>query len=68
MNVKYFADTDTALIEFSAHPVQETREVSANVYVDLDASGNLVSMTIEHAQLNANLPTVVVEEVQTGAA
>jgi uncharacterized protein YuzE len=68
MNVKYFADTDTALIEFSARPVQETREVSANVYVDLDASGNLVSMTIEHAQLNANLPTVVVEEVQTGAA
>jgi uncharacterized protein YuzE len=68
MNVKYFADTDTALIEFSTRPVQETREVSADVYVDLDASGNLVNMTIEHAQLNANLPTVVVEEVETGAA
>ena len=68
MNVKYFTDTDTALIEFSTHPVQETREVSADVYVDLDASGNLVNMTIEHAQLNANLPTVVVEEVETGAA
>ncbi len=68
MNVKYFTDTDTALIEFSTHPVQETREVSADVFVDLDASGNLVNMTIEHAQLNANLPTVVVEEVETGAA
>jgi uncharacterized protein YuzE len=68
MNVKYFADTDTALIEFSSRPVQETREVSADVYVDLDANGNLVNMTIEHAQLNANLPTVVVEEVETGAA
>jgi uncharacterized protein YuzE len=68
MNVKYFTDTDTALIEFSTLQVQETREVSADVYVDLDASGNLVNMTIEHAQRNANLPTVVVEEVETGAA
>jgi uncharacterized protein YuzE len=68
MNVKYFADTDTALIEFTTRPVQETREVSANVYVDLDDTGNLVSMTIEHAQRNANLPTVVVENVTTGVA
>jgi uncharacterized protein YuzE len=68
MNVKYFADTDTALIEFSTRPVQETREVSANVYVDLDESGNLVSMTIEHAQLNANMPTVIVEQVEPGVA
>jgi len=68
MNVKYFTDTDTALIEFSTLQVQETREVSADVYVDLDANGNLVNMTIEHAQRNANLPTVVVEEVEIGAA
>jgi uncharacterized protein YuzE len=68
MNVKYFADTDTALIEFTTRPVQVTREVSANVYVDLDDAGNLVSMTIEHAQRNANLPTVVVENVTTGVA
>lgn len=68
MNVKYFSDTDTALIEFSTHAVQETRELSSNVYVDLDANGNLVSMTIEHAQLNANLPRVVVEEIKPGAA
>jgi uncharacterized protein YuzE len=63
MNVKYFSDTDTAIIEFSTRSVNETREVSENVYVDLDDSGNLVSMTIEHAQRNANLPQVSVEEV-----
>lgn len=68
MNVKYFRSTDTALLEFSNHPVDETREISKNIYVDLDKDGNLVSMTIEHAQRAASLPNVVVEEVEQGVA
>jgi len=55
MKVKYFADTDTALIEFTDNEVNETKEISENISVDLDASGNLVSMTIEHARSNARL-------------
>ena len=68
MNVKYFKDTDTALLEFSDHQVEETREISENIYIDLDRKGDLVSMTIEHAKRNASLPNVVVEEVEQGAA
>jgi len=63
MKVKYFEDTDTALVEFSSAVVSETREVSENVYVDLDANGNLVSMTIEHAKSSANLREVSYEEM-----
>jgi uncharacterized protein YuzE len=63
MKIKYFKDTDTALLEFSQRSVEETREVSENIYVDLDGDGNLVSMTIEHAAESASLPEVVVEEV-----
>jgi uncharacterized protein YuzE len=48
MNVKYFQDTDTALLRFSDRPVDEMRELNENVYVDLDRDSNLVSMTIEH--------------------
>jgi uncharacterized protein YuzE len=55
MKVKYFVDTDTALVEFTGNPVDETKEISENIYVDLDATGNLVSMTIEHAKANAGL-------------
>ena len=61
MKVKYFEDTDTALVEFANREVVETKEISGNVYVDLDADGNLVSMTIEHARENANLPEVAYE-------
>ena len=54
MRVKYFSDTDTALVEFTNNAV-ETKEISENIYVDLDRRGNLVSMTIEHARTNAQL-------------
>lgn len=68
MTVKYFKDTDTALLEFSAAPVEQTREVSENVLIDLDKNGNLVSMTIEHARETADLPGVTVEQIEQGAA
>ena len=68
MKIKYFEDTDTALIEFVGNPVAETREISENVYVDLDAAGNVVSMTIEHARENARLPEVAFEAMATGPA
>jgi uncharacterized protein YuzE len=68
MNVKYFKDTDTALQEFSDAEVDETREIAANVYVDLDKAGNLVSMTIEHAAATAQLPYVRIEEIDASAA
>ena len=63
MNVKYFKDTDTALLEFSDLPVEETREISESVYVDLDKDGNLVSMTIEHAGQHASLPHISIQEI-----
>ncbi len=58
MKIKYFADTDTALIEFSENNVVETQEVSENLYIDLDEKGNLVSMTIEYAKKNASIGEV----------
>lgn len=66
MRVKYFPDTDTALVEFTDHEVAETREISENIYVDLDGDGNLVSMTIEHARTNARLQEFAYEEVVPG--
>ena len=55
MKVKYFSDTDTAHVEFADRNVHETKEISENIYVDIDEKGNLVSMTIEHAKASAGL-------------
>ncbi len=61
--VKFFSDSDTALVEFTDHEVSETREISENIYVDLDNRGNLVSMTIEHARTNARLQEFSYQEI-----
>jgi uncharacterized protein YuzE len=63
MRVKYFSDTDTALVELTENEVAETKEISENIYVDLDSQGNLVSMTIEHARTNARLQEFSYQEV-----
>jgi len=55
VKIRYFTDTDTALIEFSNRPIVETREISESLYIDLDSMGNLVSMTVEHAKEKANI-------------
>ena len=55
MKVKYFSDTDTAHIEFTGKEVHETKEISENIYIDIDGKGNIVSMTIEHAKDSAGL-------------
>ena len=55
MKVKYFPDTDTAHVEFRDNEVYETKEISENIYIDIDANGNLVSMTIEHVKANTDL-------------
>ncbi len=63
MRIKYFPDTDTALMEFAALKVAETKEINENIYVDLDASGNLVAMTIEHARQQASFPSLSYEQI-----
>ena len=55
MNVKYFADTDTLLVDFSDNEIAETRDLTENVLVELDKQGRLVSMTIEHAKQQMNV-------------
>ena len=67
MNIKYFRDTDTALLELSERDIDETREVSPNVYLDLDKDGEVVSITIEQAAKLASFPQVQVEQIDAGS-
>lgn len=68
MRIRYFADTDTALIEFSNAPVGETKEITENLYLDLDEKGNLVSMTIEHAKEQANISELTFLQMEKSRA
>lgn len=63
MKVRYFADTDTMLIEFRDAPVAETRDLDENTVLDVDARGNICSITVEHASQRADAPHFSYEEV-----
>jgi uncharacterized protein YuzE len=56
MKITYFRDTDTLLVNFNSNGIEETRDLSEDILMEFDESGNPVSMTIEHASKKANMP------------
>ena len=63
MNIKYFQDTDTLYIEFRKGDVAETRDLDENTLLDVDSSGQIVAMTIEHARDRADIPQFSFEQI-----
>ena len=63
MKVKYFQDTDTLYIEFRAGKVVETKDLDENTLLELDASGRICAITLEHARDRADIPQFSYEQV-----
>ncbi|MDP4220068.1 MAG: DUF2283 domain-containing protein [Bacteroidota bacterium] len=63
MKLKYFNDTDTLLLELADTEVTETRDLNEDTIIDLDKSGNIVSITIEHARKKADINDFTYEQV-----
>jgi uncharacterized protein YuzE len=63
MKIRYFAETDTMLIQFLDAPVVETRDLDENTILDVDAAGNICSITVEHASTRADAPHFSYEQV-----
>ena len=55
MEMKYFPDTDTLLINFTHKDIVETCNINENILIELDRDGQLVSMTIEHAKQHMDI-------------
>ncbi len=63
MEIKYFPDTDTLLINFTDKEIVDTRDLNENILIELDKDGGLVSMTIEHAEQQANIHDFLYQQV-----
>jgi uncharacterized protein YuzE len=63
MKIRYFAGTDTLLIEFREAPVSETRDLDENTVLDVDVNGNICAITIEHASQRADIPRFSYEQI-----
>lgn len=55
MEIKYFQDTDTLLINFTNNDIVETKNINENVLAEFDEFGNMVSLTLEHAKNITNI-------------
>ncbi len=67
MKIQYFADTDTVYLQLNETPVFETKDLDENTVMDIDARGNLVAITIEHAKERADISNFVYEQIAVPA-
>jgi len=63
MNIKYFQAIDTLYTEFRKDAITETRDLDEDTLLDLDATGNIVAITVEHARQRADIPHFSFEQV-----
>ena len=63
MKIRYFEDTDTLYIELKAGVVADTRDLDENTLVEVDDRGQMLAITIEHAQTRAELPAFSYEQI-----
>ena len=63
MQIKYFQDTDTLYVVFKEKEVAQTKDFDENILVDLDAHGDVVSMTIEHARQTADIDNFSFQQI-----
>jgi len=63
MKIHYYAETDTLHVEFRGVPVTETRDLDENTVLDLDATGDICAITVEHASTRDGIPQFSYEQV-----
>lgn len=63
MKVTFFANTDTLYIEFKAGTIAQTRDLDENTLLEVDANGQLIALTIEHASERTGIPAFTYEQV-----
>ena len=63
MKITYFEDTDTLLVYFNNNEIVETKDLNENTLIELDADGQIVSMTIEHAKNQTEISSITFNQV-----
>ena len=63
MKIQYFEDTDTIYVEFRDREVVESRALDENTTIDVDAEGNVLAITFEHASTRTDVRRRTVEGI-----
>ena len=63
MKIQYFEDTDTLYIEFREKGIVETKDLDENTTLDMDAEGNVLAITFEHASTRTDIRHLTLEGI-----
>lgn len=63
MKLNYHPETDSLYIDLAERPGVESREISAGVVLDDDASGDLVGIDIDNASRKVDLKRLVLSRL-----
>ena len=63
MKIRYFEDTDTLYIEFRDREIVDTRDLDENTTMDVDAEGNVLAITFEHASKRTDVRRLTLEGI-----
>lgn len=63
MKIQYFEDTDTLYVEFRDHDIVETKDLDENTTLDVDAEGNVLAITFEHASTPTDVRHLTLEGI-----
>ena len=63
MKLHYYPETDSLYIDLSARPSADSREVAEGIVVDLDETGYVVGIDIQHASERLDLKTLEIESL-----
>jgi uncharacterized protein YuzE len=63
MKIQYFEDTDTLYIEFRDREIVESKDLDENTTIDVDAQGNVLAITFEHASTRTDVRRLTVEGI-----
>jgi len=58
MKLHYYPETDSLYIELKSGAGVETREIASGLNADIDASGTVVGLDIDHASQTLDLTTL----------
>jgi len=61
--MSYFEDTDTLYIEFRQDSAAQTKDLDENTVLDIDAEGNVISITLEHASIRTDVSELVLSGI-----
>ncbi|MEX0902335.1 MAG: DUF2283 domain-containing protein [Pseudohongiellaceae bacterium] len=63
MKLSYFEDTDTLYIELKQSDIVESKDLDENTILDVDAAGDIVAITMEHASMRTDVQNLTLSGI-----